>query len=266
MSYTVTSADIAKLREMTNCGLLDCKKALTEKGGNFDEAADHLRKQGLAKAAKKADREAKEGMIALSSNGKTGSLIQISCETDFVANNDRFQAILKSFAADVAALAANGDVTESFGASKAEELIPMIHTIGENMKVVVAAKWEAGANCSIGSYLHGNSKVGVLVEVEGEVAPETLKALGMHIAAYKPSYLCPACIPEADTAREKEVQAEKTKGKPEAMVAKILEGALNKWHSDVCLVKQAWIHDDKITVEKALGKAKITRFLLAKVG
>ena len=254
----ITAKDIAKLRKMTNCGLLDCKKALTETEGDFEKAVDVLRKAGIAKAGKKAGREANEGLVAVVVEGNKAALAQVSCETDFVSINDRFKDYTNSILAKAFSKDSNGDVTEEVNEEEKEDLITMIATIGENMKIVKALSWTSDNTLSC--YLHSGGRIGVLVEVEGELEESVLKSIGMHIAAFSPVYVSADQIPAADLEREKSIYAEKAKGKPENIAEKIITGSVQKWYKDVCFNDQPWIMDDKSTFAQAFPNVTVKRF------
>lgn len=254
----ITAADVKRLRDATQCGMLDCKKALIETDGNFDEAVDLLRKKAGIKADKKAGREANEGLTASVVNGNVGALIQVACETDFVAKTDRFQDFVKDLAQKVSERSDEGDVTEAVSEAHAEELKGLIGTIGENMKIVKAVRWES--NGQIGTYLHAGGKIGVLVDVEGTDDEDLVKDICMHIAAMSPTFISPDDIPAEEVEKEKAIAAEKHAGKPADIIDKILIGHINKWYTDICLNKQSWFKEDKSTLEKIAPNVKVKRF------
>ncbi|MCM8536798.1 MAG: translation elongation factor Ts [Lentisphaeraceae bacterium] len=259
-----SAKDIKRLRDTTQCGMLDCKKALLETEGNFDEAVALLRKKAGAKADKKAGREVNEGLTASVINGNVGALVQVACETDFVAKTDRFQDFVNELVARIAERSDEGDVTEAVAADEAEVLKGLIGTIGENMKIVKAYRWESSG--SVFSYLHAGGKIGVMIDAEGEFDEALLKDTCMHIAAMSPSYIAPEDVPADDVATEKGLAAEKHQGKPENIIEKILTGHINKWYTDICLTKQSWFKDDKATLEQIAPKMKIKRFARLQAG
>jgi len=259
-----TAADIKRLRDTTSCGMLDCKKALIETEGNFDSAVDLLRKKAGVKADKKAGREANEGLTFAITEGNVGAIVQVSCETDFVAKTDRFVNYTEALAARVLANSENGDITEAIAESETEELKGLIGTLGENMKIVKAIRY--ASNGGVCSYLHAGGRIGVLVDVEGEFDEAILKDICMHIAAMGPSVIIPEDIPAADIAKEKEIASEKHAGKPAEIIEKILVGHINKWYTDVCLNKQSWFKDDKTTLEKLAPKLTVKRFARLQAG
>ncbi len=261
---TVTAADVKRLRDMTQCGMLDCKKALIECDANFDDAVSLLRKKAGAKADKKAGREANEGLTASLVKGNIGVLVQVACETDFVAKTDRFQDYINGLAAKVAERSDEGDITEAVIADETEELKGLIGTIGENMKIVKAFRWET--NGALGTYLHSGGRIGVLVDVEGEYDDALIKDLCMHIASSAPTFVSPDDIPADDVSKEKAIAAEKHQGKPENIIDKILAGHINKWYTDICLTKQEWFKGDKTTLEKIAPNLKVKRFARLQAG
>ena len=273
----VTAELVRQLRERTGAGMMECKKALVETAGDLDVAAELMRKQGLAKADKKASRVAAEGVIATatSADGKSGVLVEINCETDFVARGDDFA----SFAKDVAALALSGkpanvealsDLKLASGETVDEKRRALIAKIGENISL---RRFERIDSTGIlGTYLHG-TRIGTLVAIEGGDA-QLAKDLAMHVAASNPAYLAAADVPEAAKAKERDIRVEmlkndeKNKGKPEAILVKIVEGGMNKWLSEITLLGQPFVKDDKLSVEKLLAgaQAKLLRYARLEVG
>ena len=251
---------VKELREKTGAGMMDCKRALKEANGDLSEAVDVLRKSGIAKAEKKSGRTAKEGVIATRITDNGGAVIELLCETDFVAINDKFRAYADEILDKVIALDCDGDVSEKINEMEKENLISMIGTIGENMQIRRAARWNG--NCA--SYIHGGGRIGVMIEFEGDVTPTA--DICMHIAAFNPQYLCSKCIPEAIVAKEKEIHAAQLVGKPENMIDKIIIGKLAKWHKEVCLNDQPWVRDDKVSTSKANPNTKVKRFIRWQVG
>lgn len=273
----ITAQMVKDLREMTGAGPLDCKKALEQFGGDTNKAADFLREKGLAKAAKKlgAGRAMNEGLIEtyLHFNKRLGVMVEVNCETDFVAKNDDFIAFARNLAqlvagrkpADVAALAALplGDGTVESARTA------LIGKIGENMSIRRFARIEAKGR--IASYVHGGSKIGVLVDVTGGDA-ELGKDLAMHIAASKPKSLDASGVAREliDTERRIAIEKAREAGKPEAMLEKIAEGSVQKFLKDVTLLGQVFVKaaDGKQTIEQLL-KAKgatVNGFVLYVVG
>jgi len=258
---SITAAMVSELRKKTGAGMMDCKKALTETGGNMEEAVDFLRKKGLSAAAKKSGRVAAEGSVAAASEGSVGALVEVNAETDFVAKNEAFQAfvngvkaiVLANDVADVEALKAL-DYPGS-GRTVAEELTHQIATIGENMTLRRLQRVDAGQGV-VASYVHGAGKIGVLVELQTEATDERVVELGkqiaMHVAAAAPQYLNRDAVPADVVEKEKEIMRVKAldSGKPENIVEKIIMGQINKYFGEVCLLEQAFVIDPDQKVGK----------------
>jgi len=274
---SVTAESVRQLRERTGAGMMECKRALVETNGDLDAAAELMRKQGLAKADKKASRIAAEGVIstAVAADGKSAVMVEINCETDFVARGDDFtgfaavvsQQALAANPADVEALlavpATGGETIDSLRRS-------LIAKIGENISVRRFVRVESAGQ--LGSYLHG-TRIGTLVALDGGDAA-LARDLAMHVAASSPRYLAAADVPAEDVAKERAIRIEmsqndeKNKGKPEAVLVKIVEGGITKWLNEITLLGQPFVKDDKLSVEKLLAaaKAQITRFERLEVG
>jgi elongation factor Ts len=244
----ITAALVKDLREKTGAGMMDCKKALSETGGAFEAAVDWLRKKGLAAAAKKAGRVAAEGLVAVAADGAAGAVVEVNAETDFVARNEQFQGFVRSVAA---AALAQGDDLEALKAAKGGELTQLIATVGENMSLR-RAKRLAVKTGVVASYLHnqaapGLGRIGVLVALESAAPRDKLAALGrnlaMHVASAKPEALTQAEVDPRALERERNVLAEQARasGKPEAIVAKMVEGRLRKYYEDVVLMEQTYL-------------------------
>jgi elongation factor Ts len=267
---TISAAMVKELRESTGAGMMDCKAALTETGGDMQTAQDWLRKKGLSKAAKKAGRVAAEGLIGAVTSATKGVVVEVNSETDFVARNEQFQGLVKMIAqvalktgADVEAIKAAkvGDVTVEAAISDA------IATIGENMTLRRAHLLEVGKGV-VSSYIHGAvidgaGKMGVLVALESTGKTDELAHLGrqlaMHVAATNPQALDPAGLDPETVRREKDVLADKYRqqGKPENVIEKIVESGLKTYYKEVCLLEQAFIHDEKgKSVAQALKEAE----------
>lgn len=261
---TITAEMVKELRDKTGAGMMDCKKALTDAGGDMEKAIDNLRKSGIAKAEKKAGRTTKEGKIVACIKGGKGALVEALCETDFVASNEKFKNFIAALAERVLAVDGNGCVSEKVQELEKDNLVAMVATIGENMQLRRSAKWETAGK--LAAYLHMGGRIGVMIDVEGETDDATLNDICMHIAAFRPSYICSCCIPEEVLRREQEIAAAQVVGKPENIVAKIVEGKINKWYSDVCLVNQPWIKDDKTSLAKLKPNLKVKRFVRWEVG
>jgi elongation factor Ts len=261
----ITASMVSELRSKTGAGMMDCKKALTEAGGNMDEAVDILRKKGLSAAAKKAGRVAAEGAVVAGGSDNAGVLVEVNAETDFVAKNEAF----KAFAAGVAETVLNKAPADletllaaefpGTGRTVAEEQTHQIATIGENINVRRFRRFEVPAGI-VASYIHGGGKIGVLVELAAaKVEDERLAALGrnlaMHVAAANPQYLRREDVPAEVVEKEKEIMRAKAKdsGKPDNIIEKILEGQINKYFGEVCLLEQAYVIDTDQKVGKVVA-------------
>lgn len=258
-----TAQDVKTLREMTNCGMMDCKKALTETDGDMDKAVEILREKGLAKAAKKAGRIAAEGLVSAAVYGDVAVALEINTETDFVAKNADFvkfvedvsKVIADANPADVEALKAEklyGDQTVG------EALTEKIATIGENMNLRRFARYE-GTNVA---YVHGGGRIGVLVnfklgdasKADTDAFKTAAKDVAMQVAAAAPQYLVKEEVPAEVVEKEKEILKVQAlnEGKPEAIVEKMVMGRIQKFYKEVCLVEQAYIKDPDMSVTKFL--------------
>jgi elongation factor Ts len=255
---------VGGLRAKTGAGMMDCKKALTEADGDIEQAIDLLRKKGLSAAAKKSGRIAAEGMIAAAGSGNKGALVEVNSETDFVAKNDAFQAFANGVAgvvlgqapADVEAL----KKLDFPGTDRnvGEELNHQISTIGENMNVRRFVCLESNAGVTA-SYIHGAGKIGVLVQLDSDKADdsriaETARMLAMHVAAASPQYLSRNDVPADVVEREKDIMRAKAieSGKPENIVEKIIEGQINKFFGESCLLEQVYVIDTDQKVGKVI--------------
>ena len=282
----VTASMVAELRAKTGAGMMDCKKALSEAQGNMEMAVDILRKKGLSAAAKKSGRIAAEGLIAAAGQGNRGAVAEINSETDFVAKNQAFQ----TFAATVAGVvldSAPADLEQlsalpfpGTGRSIGEELTHLIATIGENLNIRRFARFEVPAG-TVASYIHAGGKIGVLVEMttaqgEDERVQTLARQLAMHVAAASPQFLVRQEVPAQLVEREKEIMRAKAKesGKPDNIIEKIIEGQLNKFYGDICLLEQAYVIDPDQKVAKVVetsakeigGELRLTRFVRFQLG
>ena len=266
----VTASQVKELREKTGAGMMDCKKVLTETNGDEEKAIELLRERGITKAAKKSDRIAAEGLVEtyISEDGKVGVVVEVNAETDFVARNEEF----KNFVADVAkqvasenpanveALLEEKSIVEPDKTVK-EVLTNKIATIGENMSIRRFERFET--NNLLESYIHGEGKIAVLVEMEN-ATPELAKDICLQIAAARPEYLTREDVPETRLAKEMEILKAQAmnEGKPEAIAEKIVQGRLGKFYSEICLVEQEFVKDSDIKVGKLVADkgAKIVRF------
>ena len=271
----ITAADVGKLREMTNAGMMDCKKALSEAQGDLTAAVDILRKKGVATTSALGGREAKEGLISqyIAPGGKQGVLVEVNCQTDFVARNDVFRA----FADEVAKkLAANPNVNLD---ADREAIVAQFR---ENTKIARHAHMEVNGNGMIAAYIHTGGKVGVLVEVgagkettvAGDDFKQLVKDITLQIAAGHPFCVSRDQVPADVIAKEKEIAAEQVKNKPPQAIAKIVEGKLEKFYQSYCLVDQGFVKKNEISVKehinsvaKQLGdEVAIRRFVRFQVG
>lgn len=264
----ITAAIVKELRERTGAGMMDCKKALVATDGDMEKAIDFLREKGLSQAAKKAGRIAAEGAVVsyISENEKTGVIVEVNCETDFVGQNENFQALAKAIAekvavsdpADVEALLAS----DMDGKTVKDVVTEAIAKIGENISVRRFVRFAAGEG-KVYSYIHAGGKIGVLAELKGGDA-ELGKDIAMQVAAANPQYLDRTEVPAATLDREKEVLTEQARneGKPENIIEKMVIGRINKYYKEVCLVDQPFIKDDEVTISKLLKarNAAIVRF------
>ncbi|MGB5132331.1 MAG: translation elongation factor Ts, partial [Steroidobacteraceae bacterium] len=261
------------LRERTGAGMMECKKALVETGGDLDAAAEIMRKAGLAKADKKAARIAAEGavVVARSADGRSAMLVEVNCETDFVAREQAFQSFAASVA--VAALQASVTTVESVaglpladGMTVEETRRHLIARIGENITIRRLAP--LAAPTLLGSYVHG-TRIGTLVGLKGGDAT-LARDLAMHVAAASPQYLQPSDVPEAKLAKEREILAAQAaaEGKTAAIVDKMVEGRLRKYLAEICLVGQPFVKDPETSVGKLVeaAGATVTGFLRYEVG
>ncbi len=275
-----------KLRQMSGQGMMDCKKALEETNGNFDDAMTLLRKKGLATLNKRADRKASEGKIICAEiePGKKVALASLCCETDFVAKSEDFVAaceLLKKYmagcTAESGADALGGTVVG--GKNFSQVITDTVSKTGEKMEIGDYARYSVSGSGFVSSYVHFNNKIGVMVEFETEGAVNSeLKSIGtdiaMHIAAINPMALDKSGIDSATIEKERAIAAEQVKGKPANIIDKIVDGKMNKFFAENCLVSQPFVKDDKKTVEQVLNeaakkagtKAKIKRFVRFEIG
>ena len=279
----VTGAMVKDLRDKTGAGMMDCKKALTEAGGDMEGAVDWLRKKGLAAAAKKSGRTAAEGLIGVAVAPHRAAMVEVNAETDFVARNDAFQTYVETVARlalhtgeDIEALRA-ADFPGT-GRTVAEELTQLVATVGENMTLRRVAVVETPDGVVAASYVHsalrpGLGKIGVLVGLEGNAgeALETLgRQVGMHIAATRPDALDITEVDPAALEREKAILTEQARasGKPDNIIEKMVEGRVKKYYEDVVLLEQIWVHDGESKVRKIIegAGARITRFVRFHLG
>ncbi|MGN6401984.1 MAG: translation elongation factor Ts [Flavisolibacter sp.] len=278
-TVTITAQDINKLRQATGAGMMDCRKALTETNGDFEAAIDWLRKQGQKVAAKRSDREAKEGVVIAktTADNKTGFIVTISCETDFVSKNADFVAFAQSIAD--AAVANNVKSAEELnevtinGARVADLINDKLASIGEKIGV---SRFERVEAPYVASYIHGAYRMGVLVGFNKEVSDEAGKDVAMQIAAMNPVAVDAASVPASVVERERNIVVEQMKqdpkmaGKPEEMIAKIAEGKLNAFFKESTLTAQAFVKDNSKSVGdylKSVGSdVQVTEFKRVALG
>lgn len=254
----ITAAAVGKLRELTNAGLMDCKKALTEAAGDLDAAVELLRKRGVAQAAKKASREAREGVIAqfIPAGGRAGVLVEVNCETDFVAKNDLFKAFCDEVAKTLA--------TQP-GADLEAMRVAAVAKVGENIRIARQHRFDLEGPGLIAAYIHTGGKVGVLVEIgcglDATAAKEEFKQLvkdiTLQIAAANPTAVTREGVPAEVVAKEREIhaQSDRLKGKPPQALEKIIQGMIDKYFQTVCLNEQPFVKDAERTVQQYLESA-----------
>ncbi len=260
----ITASMVKNLREETGQGMMECKKALAETKGDMQAAKDLLRARGLVKAEKKAARAASEGLVDIvtSTDGKTGTMVEVTCETDFTARNDVFKGMVADVA-NMAAKASAGEVAASAEMTAAVQAA--FDKIGENMKYVRGVKV---AGEQVGGYKHHNGKVGVLVALKGKVTPTLLSELCMHIAFHRPIGIKAEDIPAEVIEHEKAVAKAQAieQGKPEAIAEKMVVGKVRKFCEENCLLEQKFIKDEEKTVKQVLGGAEVLAFARYEVG
>lgn len=266
----ITAALVKELREKTGAGMMDCKRALGEVGGDVEQAIDWLRKKGLAAAAKKAGRIAAEGLIGVATDGKIGVVVEVNAETDFVARNDKFQELVTGVTRlavqhgdDIAAI--KQAHVPAFDNTVEAHLTHLVATIGENMNLRRIARLEVSEGVVVG-YVHnqlvpGLGKIGVLVALESAADAATLNTLGrqlaMHVAAASPLFLDVASVDGAALERERDVLKEQARasGKPEAIIDKMVEGRVRKYYEEVVLLEQIYVVDGETKIAKVVENA-----------
>ena len=265
----VTASLVKELREKTGAGMMDCKKVLTETDGDLEKAAELLRERGIAKAAKKSGRVAAEGIVEayISEDGKSGAIVEVNSETDFVAKNEDF----KTFVMDVAkqVVKNNPQTVEELlsqpsisveGKTVNEVLIDKIATIGENMTIRRFARFET-TDGLVEKYIHGDGKIAVLVNMKNG-NKELAKDVCMQIAAARPEYVNREQVPAERLEKEKEILKAQTmnEGKPEAIAEKIVMGRINKFYEEICLIDQEFVKDPSMKVSQVLKDAEVIEF------
>ncbi|HEK5838898.1 TPA: elongation factor Ts [Staphylococcus aureus] len=272
---TISAKLVKELREKTGAGMMDCKKALTETDGDIDKAIDYLREKGIAKAAKKADRIAAEGLVHVETKGNDAVIVEINSETDFVARNEGFQELVKEIANQV--LDTKAETVEALmettlpnGKSVDERIKEAISTIGEKLSVRRFAIRTKTDNDAFGAYLHMGGRIGVLTVVEGSTDEEAARDVAMHIAAINPKYVSSEQVSEEEINHEREVlkQQALNEGKPENIVEKMVDGRLRKYLQEICAVDQDFVKNPDVTVEAFLKTkgGKLVDFVRYEVG
>ncbi len=269
----ITASMVRDLREKTGAGMMDCKKALTEAGGDMETAVDWLRKKGLAAAAKKSGRTAAEGLVGVTSASNKAAMVEVNAETDFVARNEQFQALVENVAKVALEV---GENLETIKATKfpgsdrtvAEEITHLVATIGENMSLRRARVMSVEQGV-VATYMHnalrpGLGKIGVLVAIDGtgsevEVLETLGRQVGMHVAATRPDALDTSGVDPAALEREKAVLTEQARasGKPDAIIEKMVAGRIQKYYEEVVLLEQVWVHDGESRVKAVVKKAGV---------
>lgn len=265
---------VKELRDKTGAGMMDCKKALVETDGDIDKAIDYLRENGIAKAAKKADRIAAEGAVYIAAEGNEAVIVEINAETDFVARNESFQELVKKIAAHILATKP-ADVEALYNSEIDGETVTSImnnavSTIGENLNIRRFAVETKTDNDSFGQYMHMGGRIGVLTVVEGTTDETIAKDVAMHAAALNPKYVSRDQVDQAELDHEREVlrQQALNEGKPEKIVDKMVEGRVRKYLEEICIVDQPFVKDSDQTVQQYLDSknASIRSFVRYELG
>lgn len=259
-----SAKDVQRLRQQSGAGMMDAKKALVENGGDFDAASAWLREKGLAKASSRSDRDNSEGVVAARVDGSVAAAVELKCETDFVAKSDQFIALADEILDAVIAGGADA------AAQKSEAIDDLRVSLKENIELGRVVHFEAGEGDSLEAYVHvqnGRGVNAVLVHLSGGDA-DTARDVAMHAAFSKPSYVSRDEVPEAEVAAERETLTNITRneGKPEAALEKIVEGRLTGWYKERVLLDQGWVKDEKTSIAKMLGDAKIAGFAQIVIG
>lgn len=288
---SITTADIKQLRELTGAGILDCKKVLEETGGDVDKAIELLRRKGLAAASKKASREANEGLIGawISADGRTGVLLEVNCETDFVARTDDFKSLVDNLGRQVLEQSGVGSAEALLAASYlgnqtktvAEQITETIAKLGENIMLRRVVRFDLKGDGMLDSYVHPNNRIGVLVDVAGGSSAnprfvELAHDLALHIAAAGPRHVSESDIPAEAIEAERDIfrsQIAEDK-KPENIKERIIDGKLSKWYSEITLLNQPFVKDGDLTIQQLLqkygkelnGEIKVRRFARFELG
>lgn len=264
----ISAKQVVELRQKTGCGMMECKKALVESNGDVEGALEYLRKAGIAKAAKRAERSANQGRWAVLTAGDATVLVEALCETDFVAKTPDFAAFVKSAAEKVLAYEGDGDFSQKIQEDMDAETKALVGKIGENMHIRRALRWVATEGSMIGTYLHPAQPFAAMVEVAGDCDAAMLNNICLHITASNPQYICSCQIPQEVIDKEREIALAQPElqGKPEKILNGIIQGKLGKMFKEICLMDQPWIDDDKTTLAKVAPGLKVKRFVRFLVG
>ncbi|WP_018922525.1 translation elongation factor Ts [Salsuginibacillus kocurii] len=271
----ITASMVKELREQTGAGMMDCKKALNETNGDMEEAVNFLREKGMAKAQKKADRVAAEGLTAVETDGEHAVIIELNAETDFVAKNENFVALVSTIAKEIlknkpADVEAALQLETEDGVQLETFINDQIAKIGEKISLRRFEVVSKGDNEAFGAYLHMGGQIGVLTHVEGTTDEAVAKDVAMHVAAINPQYVTRDEVPKEQVDQEREVlkQQALNEGKPENIVEKMVEGRLKKFFEQVCLLDQEFVKDSDQTVEQYLKSqgATVKSFVRYEVG
>ncbi len=274
----ITTEKIKTLRESTGAGMLDCKKALEANEGNLDKAVDWLREKGISKAAKKADRIAAEGLCAIAVDGNYAMLVEVNSETDFVAKTDVFIKLVNDIATYALKAKANNLETALKAKTSKGTIVDLIteatSTIGEKISLRRVKLVEKTSADVFGEYLHMGGKIGTIVVLKNTTKKEVAKDIAMHVAASNPTYLKREVVPFEEVDKERRIQTEaakndeKLKNKPEFALVKIIDGKINKWMEEICLVEQSFVKDPSLNVKKYLenNNTLVSSFVRFQVG
>jgi elongation factor Ts len=262
MSYT--AKDVQSLRQTTGAGMMDCKKALEENGGDLEAAKQWLREKGLAASAKRDDRDNTQGVVALAIKGNKGAIVKLKCETDFVASSDAFKAEADAL---VSLVLEKGAAAVS---ERSAQLDDMKITLKEKIELGDVVYFEAAAGNVLDSYSHiqgGRGVNGVIVEMNG-ASPELAHDVAVHVAFARPRYLAIEDVPADEIEKERATLETLTRneGKPEQAIAKIVEGRIGGFFKDICLLEQPYAKDDKVSIKQFIGSATIARFAQVEIG
>lgn len=271
----ITAQMVKELREKTGAGMMDCKKALTETNGDMDKAIDYLREKGMAKAAKKADRIAAEGLTLIKSEGNQAVILEVNSETDFVAKNDSFKQLIEELADQLLSTKA-ANLEEALaskmknGSTVQEHINAAVAKIGEKITLRRFEVVEKSENDAFGAYLHMGGRIGVLTVLEGTTDEAVAKDIAMHVAAVNPRYVSRNEVPQDVVEHEREILKKQAlqEGKPEHIVEKMVEGRLGKFFEEVCLLEQNFVKnpDQKVRDVVKAHDAKVKRFIRYEVG